>query len=437
MAERKDVSGTAGGVLNGIDIDECFRRTHTIRVLVCGKTGLGKSSLVNSLVGFKVCKVGHPAYNLSGVTKEVNSAEANADGVIVTIYDSPGLQDGTADEEAYLEDMYKKCKDVDLVIYCVDMTIARYSVAEIRATELLTKKFGEEFWNHCVLVMTKANLVSVPREERGDKRGYHQRLYRNLLQTFRRQLISQGIRTATANAIPAVAAGLYDPEVKNDDPDNERYVWYVSDKSVGKDEDRPVDFLAELWVTCFEVIRGSAQTNFLRTTTRTRDKPPFELETGNQQELQRLLEEREKIEREMREKVEQKLQEQGTTTETELTSKCEEKLATLREEIENVHVAPPPFHDASNRLKLTPEQQKRVIDAMRAENEFRMKAVGAAFGTIGGATAGAIGGGIVGAFGGPVGIVFGTAIGAVIGGIICGAYGYLKGKVRASETPYY
>ena len=81
-------------------------------LLVCGTIGIGKSALVNSLVGFDACDTGHPADDLGPCSTVTKATTVNVDGMIVTIYDSPGLQAGTADEEACLENMYTKCKDV-------------------------------------------------------------------------------------------------------------------------------------------------------------------------------------------------------------------------------------------------------------------------------------------------------------------------------------
>ena len=245
-----------------------------LEFLLCGRTGVGKSSLINSLIGSEVCEVGDPTgkTGFKKCTTTVSKTVANINGVTVSIFDSPGLQDGTNSDEEYLEDMYSKCKDVDLVIYCIDMTVPRYTEDEIRATQLMTNKFGTDFWNRCVLVLTKANNVRVPPREKKSKREYHIRLYNGHKTQFSEQLIDQGVPKDVAKGIPAVAAGCFDPEIPDDDPDNERFIWYVSDKA--KSSDERIDFLKELWLTCFDRTSTiSTQHNFMRATARQRFKP--------------------------------------------------------------------------------------------------------------------------------------------------------------------
>ena len=235
----------------------------------------------------------------------VSEIKANIDNVFVTIYESSGLQDGTADEERYLQDMYDKCKDVNLVLYCMEMTTSRYTAAaEIRATQLITKKFEPEFWNRCVLVMTKANMVRIPPSQKGKEREYHQRLYNNFMKKFYGQLTEQGVSTAIANQLPGVAAGIIQPE-----DDEERYIWYPSNKA--KPSDKPVDFLSELWVTCFERIDSESQAKYLRATTRQYTKPrPLPAASEDEQIFINELEKSKKREEELTKKYEALLQQQ-------------------------------------------------------------------------------------------------------------------------------
>ena len=273
----------AGDALDGVNIVACLKGAPHLKFLVCGKTGVGKSSLINSFVGREVCKVndpGCPNGSFDPGTTNVSETLVKIGEITVTFYDSPGLQDCTNDEEKYLQDMYGKCKDVDLVLYCMEMTATRYTPADVQSIKLVGNTFGTEIWKRCVLVMTKANMVrESPKQE--SKRAYHQQLYKNFLQRFRMQLVEQGVPTHAAQSIPAVAAGYYDSK-----QEDERYVWYVSDKA--EETEQPVDYLTELWVTCFETVSGNSRLNFLKATIRV--KP----ESEEVQQCKRKIDDRER-----------------------------------------------------------------------------------------------------------------------------------------------
>ncbi len=73
-------------------VDKWWHGSKSISVFVSGKTGVGKSTLVNALLGEKVAKEGD---TLDPETSEVKSFTGNIQEIDVTVWDSPGLQDGT------------------------------------------------------------------------------------------------------------------------------------------------------------------------------------------------------------------------------------------------------------------------------------------------------------------------------------------------------
>ena len=130
--------------------------SKTLNILFTGKTGVGKSSLANALVGREVSVEGE---TLNPETMDVFKYSADIAGVSVTIWDSPGLQDGTSNESGYLEKMAAKCKELDLVLYCTRMDDTRIRDEDYETIITLTRAFGEEIWENAIFTLTFANQV--------------------------------------------------------------------------------------------------------------------------------------------------------------------------------------------------------------------------------------------------------------------------------------
>lgn len=138
----------------------------SITVLLTGKTGVGKSTLTNGILGLtnddsKSAKEGDSIR--ARCTTEVTKYQQLKNGVTITVWDSPGLQDGTAFQEKYLEQMKEKCKNRDLTMYCIKMNETRFvrgrENPDMIAMEKLTNAFGHEFWKTTIIVLTYANTI--------------------------------------------------------------------------------------------------------------------------------------------------------------------------------------------------------------------------------------------------------------------------------------
>ena len=166
------------------DFEELIKNANRIRILVTGKTGIGKSTLLNGLIGKKVFETGRA--NLDCVTKNVDEHKHtfHERGVEIIVFDSPGFHDGLDNEKEYVEEMVKKiteCGGVDLILYCKRMDTA---VADIDKEKMIIKKLqdsigdlvddngkkiGKDIWKRCLFVLTFANVYEKSLRSQGEK----------------------------------------------------------------------------------------------------------------------------------------------------------------------------------------------------------------------------------------------------------------------------
>lgn len=143
---------------------------------------------MNGLIGQDVAEV-YFGLTTSGVSTEVEAYERKIEGVKVLVYDSPGLQDGSGKEESYLEELYSKCHNVDLVIFAIRYSDNRFvpNNPDAVAMKTFTGRFGAEVWKKTIIVLTCANLVEElnpqlrlkSRREKGD-------FFRTLMSDYRK-----------------------------------------------------------------------------------------------------------------------------------------------------------------------------------------------------------------------------------------------------------
>ena len=146
-------------------LQKAWSNQHELKILVTGKTGQGKSTLINGILGTKVAKEGARA---TRCTTEVAEYSVTIQDVPVTVFDSPGLQDRTENEEVYIQNMREKCKELSLILYCTKMINPRLTDDDKHAMKKLTEAFGEGFWNYAVFVLTFANKEDCSRQDDRD-----------------------------------------------------------------------------------------------------------------------------------------------------------------------------------------------------------------------------------------------------------------------------
>ena len=126
----------------------------SVKILVLGRTGSGKSTLINNILGRKVASVGE---KITPETTTVSVYKEEIYGVNVTVCDTPGLGDASGKDEEYMKEIKASCDDPDLVVYCLSMDNTRWHTDDGNAIKTVTDILGVKIWEHSVLVLTFAD----------------------------------------------------------------------------------------------------------------------------------------------------------------------------------------------------------------------------------------------------------------------------------------
>jgi len=162
---------------------------QTFAFMLVGRTGVGKSSTINSLMGEHVAKVG----DSEPTTFKVSPYRLNKSGVDFTIWDTPGLCDAldNANDEEYMKQISEVVEDVDCLWFVSRLDETRLSSDEQYALLLITNTLGAEIWERALIVFTHACNWSVEqryeealRERTSVVREYLQRITKKSLDSL-------------------------------------------------------------------------------------------------------------------------------------------------------------------------------------------------------------------------------------------------------------
>ena len=128
-------------------------------LMMIGRTGVGKSSTVNRLLGKHIAPVG--AFEVT--TRSVERYPTELFGTKATVIDTPGLCDEIEEkgnDDKYLEEIKEKVSEVDCLFFVTQLNDRRVRRDEKDAIRLITKALGPNIWKHAVIVFTFADAVT-------------------------------------------------------------------------------------------------------------------------------------------------------------------------------------------------------------------------------------------------------------------------------------
>ena len=210
--------------------------SNSVNILVTGKTGVGKSSLINGIFGKEVAEEGA---TLDRETVTVQAFSFKYHEVDITVWDTPGLQCGVIKDEELIRDMWHKgCANSDLVLYCAKMSDTRLRKEDSNTIRNLTVGLGKKIWKNAIFVMMFANEVwpwpkcgqkLMPDEECKRNSDFFKMRIQERKAKLVDAVIEAGVDAKIAASIPIVPVGYHDKEQSLPDCDNwVSPFWYAS-----------------------------------------------------------------------------------------------------------------------------------------------------------------------------------------------------------------
>jgi len=135
------------------------------KFLLVGRTGVGKSSFINTTFGCNVAATSE----FEACTKVVQYHANNTQWGDVCLIDTPGLAEDTMDIDiAYLKMVKREVNfnELQASLYVTRLDDTRFRPDEKRTLQLLTTHLSSSIWDRSILVLTFA--ASLPYQKRND-----------------------------------------------------------------------------------------------------------------------------------------------------------------------------------------------------------------------------------------------------------------------------
>ncbi len=130
---------------------------NEVRVVVAGKTGGGKSTLISTVFGVKIRR----EMSANPITTENKTQVVEKNGITMRITDTVGLQEGEGKQKELKKlAQHLKQPKVDILIYCLSINLSsKFADSNPAIMKSLQDAYGLEVWENCILALTFSNIA--------------------------------------------------------------------------------------------------------------------------------------------------------------------------------------------------------------------------------------------------------------------------------------
>jgi predicted GTPase len=182
----------------------------SLRIVVTGKTGVGKSSFIQALFLEEGEKFERPAHTTEVYTRPMPIYSPSGQPVNVELTDTPGMEaligvGRRANRKEYVKQVSPVFKSADILLFCVRMD-DDVRAEEVEMIRFMLHEFGPVIWTKVIFVLTFANRVTTDCLDEEKEREFTER-FTTIQRALQVAMQQAGIAEEVAQATPVCVVG--------------------------------------------------------------------------------------------------------------------------------------------------------------------------------------------------------------------------------------